>query len=315
MKKKIGLVGFNNKTQNELRRRYKNFTFYDISNKNFFSKKSYDLEALIILFEYPIKEKIKLFFKKKYINFKKLKWVHLSRAGVDQFSSEIKNYNFKITCGKKIQAQNVAEHSLGLLLSITRRLSNLRGNLKPIEIFDKKTLIVGAGGIGCQIAKMLNPFGTSISFVVRNLNRKKISYIKKYFLIKDLRKIILNFDIVINTLPLTEKTKEIFDKKVFKSMKKKTIFICVSRSQTINKKDLMSFVKKNKFFGVGIDDTGNFYNEKNISFYKKNNIIITKHQAGQTDNTSRREELSLSNIERFFKNKKLKNLVSKKFQY
>lgn len=50
-------------------------------------------------------------------------------------------------------------------------------------------------------------------------------------------------------------------------------------------------------------------------FFNKNNLIITNHQAGLIDNTSRRKELSISNLNRFYKNVQLKNLVSKELEY
>lgn len=82
----------------------------------------------------------------------------------------------------------------------------------------------------------------------------------------------------------------------------------------INKKDLNLYLKKNLFFGVAIDNTGNFCMGKKL-FFNKNNLIITNHQAGLIDNTSRRKELSISNLNRFYKNVQLKNLVSKELEY
>ena len=53
---------------------------------------------------------------------------------------------------------------------------------------------------------------------------------------------------LINALPLTKRTKRVFNKKIFKNMKKNSIFISVSRDQTINIGDLKTFIKRRKFY-------------------------------------------------------------------
>ena len=77
---------------------------------------------------------------------------------------------------------------------------------------------------------------------------------------------------MINALPLTKQTKKIFNKKIFKNMKKKSIFISVSRDQTINIRDLKTFIKNRKFLGVAIDNTGSFRMKRKLFMIK--NIIF-----------------------------------------
>lgn len=315
MKKKIGITGLNNKEINSLNKKYNKFLFKKIDNKNFFSKNNRDITALIILFEYPVQKTINIFFRKKFRLFYNLKWLHLSRAGVDELIPYLKEYKFNISCGKKIQAPHVSEHCMSLLLGVSRCLfyNNNLVKLRPIEIKSKKLLIVGMGGIGQEISKMSNHFGLKVYSASRTV--KKIKNVIKSFNIKNLSKIVNKFDIVINALPFTSLTKNIFNKKIFGKMKKNSIFICASRSQTINKDHLMQYIKKKKFFGVGIDNTGNFPIKKNTFFHKKYNLIITNHQGGKTDNVLRKKQLAFQNINNFFRGKKIKNLVSKKLEY
>ena len=315
MKKKIGITGLKNTEINYLNRKYKKFIFQNINDKNFFSKKNRDITALIILFEYPVQKTLNSFFTKRFRVFHNLKWLHLSRAGIDELIPYLKEYKFKISCGKKIQAPQVSEHCMSLLLGISRCLFNNDDTFKfkPIEIKSKKLLIVGMGGIGQEISKLSNSFGLKVYSVSKRQN--KIKNIINSFNIKHLAKIVNKFDIVINALPLTNLTKNIFNKEIFKKMKKNSIFICISRSQTVNKNHLMKYIKKKFFFGVGIDNTGNFPIKKNVFFNKKYNFIITNHQGGKTDNILRKKELSFQNINNFSRGKKIKNLVSKKLEY
>ena len=63
----------------------KKFKFLNINDKNFYKNESTNVDALIVLFEYPVKNSLSNFLSEKFKLFKKLKWFHLSRAGVDEY--------------------------------------------------------------------------------------------------------------------------------------------------------------------------------------------------------------------------------------
>lgn len=314
--KLVGLVGYSQKEVKLFKKKYKKLNFIIINDKNFFEKKTLQINALVVLYEYPIKNTLTIFIKKNFHLFKNLEWLHLTRAGIDDCLPFIKKYNFTFTAGKKIQAPNVSDHCIAILLSLTRSLFSIYEGLnylRPTEIKGKKSLIVGFGGIGKEIAKKLKSFGSQVYSV--NDSKVNKNYSLKNFSLKNVKKIIKNFDIIINCLPLTSTTKNFYNKSIFNRMKKKSIFISVSRDQTINIKDLKIFLKKGKFLGVGIDNTGSFLMKKKIIYEKRNNFILTDHQAGITTNLSRRKELIEKNLYSFYKNKKLRYLVSKKLEY
>ena len=223
--KLIGVVGFKNHELKKFEQKYKHFKFLNIEDKNFFTKKNKDLKALLVLYERPVKNSLSKFLTKEYKFFKKLEWLHLSRAGIDECLPHLKNYKFKFTSGKKIQGPNVSEHCMCLLLALTRGLFSeyhKTNFLRPTEIKDKKVLIFGLGGIGLEIARKINSFGAEI-YSVNNKNVKFKKVLKNYSL-KQSKKIIKNFDIIINALPYTFETKSFFNKTFFSKMKKKSFF-------------------------------------------------------------------------------------------
>ena len=312
-KKIIGIVGLDKIKKNNLTKRYKNIKFIDISDKNFFSEKK--LNALLVYAEWPIKKNLGIFLKKKYNFFKDLKWVHLSRAGIDEFNNYLKVYNFKFTCGKTIQGPNVSEHCIALLLYLTRGLYKYdKKKFRPTELLGKNVLIVGLGGIGINIAEKLNSFGSNISGVDSNL-KPNLSFIKKIFDYGDLNKVIKNFDVIINATPLTKKTKNLFNKNIFKKMKNGVFFINVSRGSIVNTKDLKEYVSKDKFAGVGLDVIGDKDFVYRNPFKKFSNVVFSNHIAGITTDMNRRYDLLIRNFKRFITNDDLINLVDKKKGY
>ena len=308
--KTIGLVGYQNKEILEFKKKFKKFKFLNINDKNFYKNESINIDALIVLVEYPVKKSLSKFLSKGFKLFKKLKWLHLSRAGIDECIPYMKNYNFKFTSGKKIQGPNVSLHCIALLLLLTRSLFAMgksKNYFRPTEILNKRILITGLGGIGLEIAKKLSAFGAKIYSV----NRSKVStrFIVKNYKLSDVKKIINNFDIVINALPLTSITKKFFNAKIFKNMKKNSYFINISRDQTIDVKDFKKILKKKKFAGVAIDSTGSFKMKQKIYYNSKTNFILTNHQAGISTNLSRRKKLIFNNIYNYYRGKKLRYII------
>jgi len=317
MKKKIGIVGLKKKELEKLKNKYRKCEFINISDKNFFNKKSLNINALLVLYEYPVKKNLSVFLSEKFKIFKYLEWVHLTRAGVDECESYLKNYYFTLTCGKKIQGPNVSEHCLAMLLSISRGLfdqyNKKQYKNRPTEILNKSIIIIGLGGIGIEIAKKLHSFGAKIDSVDHSYTKN--FFIRKNFKLNYLEKIIGNYDIVINSLPLTKITKNFFNKKIFNQLKKFSMFISVSRDQTININDFKKFIKTKKLFGAAIDNTGSFKMKKKVEYDSKYNVLITDHLAGVTTDNTRRSKLLFDNIDAYIKGKKTNFLVSKQKGY
>ena len=105
MKKLIGIVGLKKNELSKVRSKYSNFKFIDINDKNLFDQDILEINALIVLYEYPVRKKLSIFLKKNFKIFKKLEWVHLTRAGVDECEPYLQSYHFKLTAGKKYRVQ------------------------------------------------------------------------------------------------------------------------------------------------------------------------------------------------------------------
>ena len=309
---KIGIAGFDKKKEEELRTIFKKIKFVKLNNANFFDFKN--LDAIIIFTESELSNNIdNFFFKKKYQNFLNLKWFHLSRAGVEEYSEEINKLNFILTCGKIIQGPNVSEHCLALLLYISRGLRFVNDKKKlllkrPVDLYKKKALVVGLGGIGTLITQKLNAFGMKVSTV--DIRYSPLSYyLEKSYLYEDIDNIISDFDVVINACSLTKKTKNLFSKKVFSKMKKNSIFVNISRGGCVNTNDLIKYLEKKKFYGVGLDVIDPEPLPLTHKIRKYPEVFFSEHTAGWSENLDRRFKLVIDNIKRFKKKENLINIV------
>jgi phosphoglycerate dehydrogenase-like enzyme len=263
-----------------------------------------------------------IFQEENFKLFSHLKWIHAGGAGIENYiSQKFSNSKIIFTNGRVIQGPEVADHALGLILSFTRNLYQISKNINnskinhPIEIKGKNVLIIGMGGIGICIAERLKSFGANIDCVT-NDTFPLVSFINKIYFSNCINKIAKSYDIIICAAPLTNKTIYLLDYNFFKKMKKGSIFINVSRGKIVKTDDLIKNSVYKKFRGIGLDVTDPEPLERNSLLRKLDNVFITPHVAGPSDNNRKRGfDLIKENIRRFISNDSLLNVVDKKKEY
>ena len=252
---------------------------------------------------------------------KNLEWVHTGGAGVEEYLfNEFINSDIKFTNGRILQGPEIADHAIGLILSISRNIYlYARGEKnkfkRPIELNNKVCGIIGLGGIGLLVAERLKTFGMKIIGFSEELY-PMISFIDETYRGNNLKNHISKMDVVVCTAPLTKHTKKLFDKSLLSKMKDQSILVNVSRGSLIDPEALLDKKINSKFLGIGLDVTDPDPLPKNHKLRKLRNIIITNHSSGLSDNNRlRSKNLMIENISRFCNGMNLLNVVDKKKGY
>lgn len=215
-------------------------------------------------------DKIKIFWGnrlkiKDLIKMKNLVYVHF---GCRAISEDVKNYlisnKIKFSVTSKIHVKPIVSTIIAYIFSLARGIGiaselKIRNKFNRISfdkyknnfntVYDQNFLIVGYGEISRELVKKIRPFSKKITIINRSKKKSNHKFLSS---LKYLKNAVKNKDFIINTLPLTKETKNIFDKKVFKNFKKNSIFINVGRGDTINEKDLL-FIKNKKNISLGFD--------------------------------------------------------------
>ena len=189
-----------------------------------------------------------------------LKWIHYAGTGM---SVDLLRYakikKIKVTNTKRIFDNAVASTVLAFIFMLGRGIhhsiylknkkklnrkfyNNIDQNLQ--NIFFQNILLVGYSNIAKKIAKVCLSLDMNILAIKSKIpiNKSKI----KFFTLKQLKNVVKKADYIINLLPYTKSTKNIFNREVFDQMKKNTIFINVGRGDTVNEKDLINAIQKKK---------------------------------------------------------------------
>ena len=229
-------------------------------------------------------------------HFKKLKYIQLTSAGFDRVPIDyINEHEIKIYNARGVYSIPMAEFALcGVLQLIKQSRLFYKNQNNHIweksrtlgELSGKTVLIVGAGNIGSEVAKRFSAFDASVIGVdITDDDRK---YFDKVELLDNLDEQLKIADIVILTLPLTDSTREMFDKSKFDLMKKSSIFVNIARGPLVVESDLINSLKSGDISGAVLDVFGEEPLNENSPLWDMDNVILTPHNSFVGENNNKR---------------------------
>ncbi|MGY5881793.1 MAG: 2-hydroxyacid dehydrogenase [Candidatus Thorarchaeota archaeon] len=262
----------------------------------------------------------------------RLKMIQTFSAGVDNIDfSAIQKKDDLIICNSHINAAEVAEYAITLLLAVAKNIipndKELRkgnwvyafGGPNPnVEIRKKTCLIVGLGNIGSEIAKRLRGFDVTIQAATQSGMSKHAELVEKLVKIDEVKHLIKEADFIILSLPLTPDSKGLVNEEFISQMKPSSILVNISRGPIIEEKALFDALRENKIRGAGLDVwwryptkwRGTGIPPSDIPFQDLENLVASPHRAGYSENTEREYfQFAGENILRFIQGKTPLNVI------
>jgi len=227
-----------------------------------------------------------------------LKWMHAPSAGIDMFAdrSLFANPGVVVTRSKDVFNIQIAEHVIMLFLALNRGL--IRSVLSTAEgrwarISDQKeltgatVLIVGAGAIGCELAKQLQGFRCKVIGVKRDPSVKP-EFFDGIYAERDMDALLPEADYIALCLPRTPDTKGMFDYRRFSLMKPSAIISNIGRGDAVVSEDLDRALREGLLYGAGLDVTEPEPLPEGHPLWSAPNVIITSHTSGFSVNANKR---------------------------
>ena len=221
----------------------------------------------------------------------------ISRHGVGYDNIDLKTAkerDIKIAITANANAVTVAEHVMFVLLNIAKRrelyhTTVKEGNFKDrnklpktIEIWKKNFLIMGFGRIGKALIKRCLGFEMNVYVydpfvdkdIIDKLGGEKVNNIEEA---------VKTMDIISLHMPLTDKTENLINYNLLKTMKKNCIIINAARGGIINEEDLNKSLNEYLIFGAGIDVFKKEPPENDNPLLKNDKVYLSPHTAAFTD--------------------------------
>ena len=254
----------------------------------------------------------------------RVKLIQTLSAGYDRLDLEaILEMGIPVANNGGANAISVSEQTLALMIGIQRNMMaqwdsttkrrEWRGDLYQTDLFevtDKTVGIVGLGRIGRQVAKRLVGFDTQTIFydvedipedVQREVKASPVSF----------DELLETSDIVSLHVPLTRRTRGMMSDREFGMMKETAFFINLCRGPVVDEAALYRALTEGKIAGAAVDVLEEEPTPADNPLFDLDNIIITPHMAGQSQETALRAAIfAYGNILRVLSGQEAESLVT-----
>ncbi len=253
----------------------------------------------------------------------RLNWVQIYWAGAEDCLSTLRlgNGDVLLTNMQKMSSPVIAEHAIAMMMSLARHLplfvhamedsTWLDGDQefdRMMPVAGKKLLVIGLGGIGTEVARLGAALGMRVSGT-RNSSRSGPDFVEYVGLSHELLTLAAEADVVVNALPLTEDTKDLFDALFFAAVKPGALFVNVGRGQTVVTSELIKALESGRIAAAGLDVTEPEPLPSDSPLWQRDDVIITPHVAGFGGERERHQILLLENLRRYVAGDPLLNIV------
>jgi len=188
-----------------------------------------------------------------------------------------------------INARAVAEHTLGLMLSVSRRITETDRRLRRERGFAREELmghdisertigLVGIGHVGTRVAYLTKAFGMNVLAYDPYVAADEIARRGAQSVSFD--DLLARSDFVSIHCPRTKETKGMLDARAFGRMKKGAIFITTARGGIHDEAALFEALKSGHLAGAGLDVWDKEPPPLDHPLLTLDNIIATYHTAG-----------------------------------
>ncbi|HEX7307018.1 2-hydroxyacid dehydrogenase [Lentzea sp.] len=239
-----------------------------------------------------------------------LKLVQLLSAGAENFVGRVPDGVLLSTC-RGAHGGSTAEWAIGALIAIYRdflvferaRAEGRWDYHLTDTLQDKKVLIIGAGDLGEQLRRRLEPFDATATLVGRTARDGVHG-------VDELPALLPEFDAVVVFTPMTEETRHLVDAKFLAAMKDGAILVNGARGPVVDTDALLAELTSGRL-RAALDVTDPEPLPEDHPLWTAPGLFLTPHVAGScTGHTRRAYAVVASEIARYGAGERPRNLVN-----
>ncbi len=254
----------------------------------------------------------------------RLEWIHITAAGVDTLLfDELRNSDVVVTNARGVFDRPLAEYVLGAVIAYAKdslksfdlqRRHEWR-HRETRSITGATALVVGTGGIGREIAKLLRAAG----LVVRGAGRRAVADDPDFGEIVDSANLAAEVgwcDHLILAAPLTSATRGLVDAGVLAAMKPDAHLVNIARGQMVDEAALIEALTQHRIGGATLDVFDTEPLPPGHPLWDAPNVTVTAHMSA--DAVGWRETLAsqfATNVRHWLAGEPMINVVDKKLGY
>lgn len=239
----------------------------------------------------------------------RLRWAHSGAAGVaGSITPELKASDVVFTNSAGVHAPPMAETVVGMLLHFFRgldfaarnqarrrwsKLDFLRKDTPVRELGSATVGIVGFGGVGRSLARLLEAFGSRVLGLKRNPDPMGPAS----FGPDEFHGLLSRSDAVVVAIPETPATSGMFDQSAFAAMRSGAVLVNVSRGGVVDEEAMVAALRSGRLRGAGLDVFRVEPLPVASPLWAMENVLVTPHVSAISRGFWRRElDLVLHNL-------------------
>lgn len=247
-------------------------------------------------------------------------WLQSTWAGITPLLAPDLPHDYQLSRAVGIFGQVMAEYVLTYLLAHRRRLlprlasqvEQRWDNLPSPSLRGLRVLIVGAGDIGCEVARLLAPFGVELRGIARTPR-----VIEPFTEIRDMDGLVELAgwaEVLVNLLPDTPATRDVYDAALFARMAAQALFINAGRGVAVVDEDLLAALNAGLLAGAVLDVCRQEPLPPGHPLWNAPRLLLTGHSSASTEPAAM-VALFLDNLQRWQAGQGLRGLVDFKRGY
>ena len=241
-------------------------------------------------------------------------WVQLSSAGIEEwFAAGVIDGARVWTAAKGVYADPIAEYCLGMMLAVARQLPDAVRTtrwqpLVPRSLSGSTVTVVGAGGIGEALLRLLEPFGADTRGVTRT--GRAVPGADRVFPAVDLDTALPGSDWVVLAAPATRETERLLSRERLQLLDPQAWVLNVGRGTLIDTDALVDGLVDGRLGGAILDVTDPEPLPDGHALWSLPNVLVTSHTANTpTLGAQALAQRVRTNVERFSNGEPLLGVV------
>lgn len=238
--------------------------------------------------------------------------------------SELADSDVVVTNTRGAHAATIAEHTFGLLISLTRHLPQLlqaQSEHDWTEQFDTPQvgltgLTLGMVGLG-NIGRAQRGYAFDMNVIAIDAHQvPRPDFVTELRLSDGLADLLRRADVVAVTIPQTPQTVGLLGEEQLKLMESTAYLLVVSRGGIVDEDALAQMLCEGRLAGAGLDVTATEPLSEDSLLWDTPNLLLTPHCSGRSAYTCATDiAIFHENLRRYLAREPLTNLVDLKLGY
>ena len=264
-----------------------------------------------------------------FLEARRLRWVHSAAAGVGSaLFEEMRASDVVLTNSAGVHGVPIAEHVIGGILHFLRgfdialerqragtwdREAFVGAGSQQRELHGSRVLVLGAGGLGAEIAVRCAAFGARCVAVRRRPELGAPAGFDRVMGPDDIDAELPRTDIVVISAPATARTRTLMSHARLSMLPPHAIVVNVARGSLLDEEALADLLERGALRGAVLDVTATEPLASNSRLWQLRSVLLTPHVSAvsPTGFWTRQLALFLDNWHRYVSRQPLRNVVDK----